>query len=73
MAMTMVLIMIGLMLLGFPMMVPMLVATLAGFLLYLPNLRTDIIIQQMISGISKNIRKPLMRCKMDTMPATGRR
>ena len=50
MAMTMVLIMIGLMLLGFPMMVPMLVATLAGFMLYLPNLRTDIIIQQMISG-----------------------
>ncbi|CAM5397876.1 TRAP transporter large permease [Thauera mechernichensis] len=52
MAMTMLLIMIVLMLLGFPMMVPMLVATLAGFLLYLPNLRTDIIIQQMISGIS---------------------
>lgn len=52
MATTMLLIMIVLMLLGFPMMVPMLVATLAGFLLYLPNLRTDIIIQQMISGIS---------------------
>jgi C4-dicarboxylate transporter DctM subunit len=52
MAMTMLLIMVVLMLLGFPMMVPMLVATIAGFLIYLPNLRTDIIIQQMISGIS---------------------
>jgi tripartite ATP-independent transporter DctM subunit len=45
-------VMVVLMLLGFPMMVPMLAATLAGFLLYLPNLKTDIIIQQMISGIS---------------------
>ncbi len=52
MAMTMLAVMVVLMLLGFPMMVPMLVATLAGFLIYLPNLKTDIIIQQMISGIS---------------------
>ena len=52
MAMTMLAVMVVLMLLGFPMMIPMLVATLAGFLIYLPNLKTDIIIQQMISGIS---------------------
>jgi C4-dicarboxylate transporter DctM subunit len=52
MATTMLAIMAVLMLLGFPMMIPMLVATLAGFLIYLPNLKTDIIIQQMISGIS---------------------
>ena len=52
MATTMLAVMVVLMLLGFPMMVPMLAATLAGFLLYLPNLKTDIIIQQMISGIS---------------------
>ena len=52
MATTMLAVMVVLMLLGFPMMDPMLAATLAGFLLYLPNLKTDIIIQQMISGIS---------------------
>ena len=28
---------------------------------------------QMMNGISRNIRTPLIRCKMETMPAAGRR
>ena len=71
MAMTMLLIMIVLMLLGFPMMVPMLVATLAGFLIYLPNLKTDIIIQQMISGISP-VAKASQICVSETFGARVR-
>lgn len=52
MALTILLIMLGLMLSGFPMMVPMLVATFVGFFVYFPNLKPDIIVQQMVSGIS---------------------
>ncbi len=52
MALTILLIMLALMLMGFPMMVPMLAATFVAFFVYFPNLKTDIIVQQMISGIS---------------------
>lgn len=52
MALTIFLVMLCLLLLGYPMMIPMLVATLVGFLVYFPTLKTDIIVQQMISGIS---------------------
>lgn len=52
MALTIFLVMLCLLLLGFPMMIPMLVATFVGFMFYFPMLKTDIIVQQMISGIS---------------------
>jgi tripartite ATP-independent transporter DctM subunit len=52
MALTILLVMVCLLLMGFPMMIPMLVATFVGFLVYFPMLKTDIIVQQMISGIS---------------------
>lgn len=52
MALTILLVMVALLLMGFPMMIPMLVATLVGFIFYFPSLKLDIIIQQMISGIS---------------------
>jgi C4-dicarboxylate transporter DctM subunit len=52
MALTIFLVMLCLLLLGFPMMIPMLVATMVGFIVYFPMLKTDIIVQQMISGIS---------------------
>lgn len=52
MAITIFLVMLCLLLLGFPMMIPMLVATFVGFMFYFPMLKTDIIVQQMISGIS---------------------
>jgi C4-dicarboxylate transporter DctM subunit len=52
MALTIFLVMLCLLLMGFPMMIPMLVATFVGFFVYFPMLKTDIIVQQMISGIS---------------------
>jgi len=52
MALTIFLVMLCLLLLGFPMMIPMLVATMVGFIVYFPMLKADIIVQQMISGIS---------------------
>lgn len=52
MALTILLIMVFMMLMGFPMMVPMLTATFVAFFVYFPSLKTDIMVQQMISGIS---------------------
>jgi tripartite ATP-independent transporter DctM subunit len=52
MALTILLIMLLMMLMGFPMMIPMLVATFVAFFAYFPNIKTDIMVQQMISGIS---------------------
>lgn len=52
MALTLLLVMMVLLLMGFPMMIPMLAATLVAFMGYFPSLKMDIIIQQMISGIS---------------------
>ncbi|AWI74126.1 C4-dicarboxylate ABC transporter permease [Parazoarcus communis] len=52
MALTILLIMVFMMLTGFPMMVPMLTATFVAFFVYFPSLKTDIMVQQMISGIS---------------------
>jgi C4-dicarboxylate transporter, DctM subunit len=52
MALTIFLVMLVLMLLGFPMLVPMLAATFVGFLVWFPSIKADIIVQQMISGIS---------------------
>jgi tripartite ATP-independent transporter DctM subunit len=43
--------MIVLLLLGFPMMMPLIIATLAGFFLYFDMLSPTIIIQQMIGGV----------------------
>lgn len=52
MALTMMLIMIGLLLLGFPMMVPLIVAALAGFYMMFESLgHTDIFVQQVLAGI----------------------
>jgi len=34
---------------------------------------TDLSNIQMMKGISRNISAPLMRCRMDTMPAAGSR
>ena len=53
MALTILFVMVALLLMGFRMMIPMLVATLVGFIFYFPSLKLDIIIQQMISGISR--------------------
>ncbi|MCK5934325.1 TRAP transporter, DctM subunit [Fulvimarina manganoxydans] len=50
MATAMIVTMIVLLLLGFPMMVPLIAATLIGFLIYLP-IPPDIMIQQMLAGI----------------------
>lgn len=44
-------IMIGLLLLGFPMLVPLLAATLAVFLFFFPSMDPAIMVQQMIGGI----------------------
>jgi len=44
-------VMICLLLLGFPMMVPLLAATLLGFLLFFSDLPPEILVQQMIGGI----------------------
>ena len=52
MALTILLVMLLLMLLGFPMLVPMLAATFVAFFVYFPALKPDIIVQQMVSGIS---------------------
>ena len=46
------LIMLVLLLLGFPMMVPLITACVVAFAFYFPMIKTDIIIQQMIGGIS---------------------
>lgn len=52
MALVMMLIMIGLLLLGFPMMVPLIVAALAGFYMVFDGLgHGDIFIQQVLAGI----------------------
>lgn len=52
MEVTILAVMIGLLLLGFPMMVPLLAAVFVGFFIFIPSLSPDIIVQQMISGIS---------------------
>ena len=52
MALMIVGIMITLLLLGFPMMVPLLAASLAAFVFYYPSMDPAIIVQQMIGGIS---------------------
>ncbi len=44
-------VMLGLLLFGFPMMVPLLSATLGCFLFYFPDLEPAIVVQQMIGGI----------------------
>jgi len=43
--------MIGLLLLGFPMMIPLIAATLIGFVVFFPGMPTENIIQQMIGGV----------------------
>jgi C4-dicarboxylate transporter, DctM subunit len=51
MGITIFLVMLVLLLMGFPMMVPLLAAALVGFFFFLPALRPEIIVQQMTSGI----------------------
>lgn len=45
-------VMLGLLSLGFPMMVPLIAATMVAFFVFMPTLPTQIIMQQMVSGIS---------------------
>ena len=52
MAVMIISIMITFLLLGFPMMVPLLVASLAAFVFYYPSMSPAIMIQQIIGGIS---------------------
>ncbi len=47
----MVALMIALLLLGFPMMIPLIGATLLGFYVFFPGMTPDIVIQQMIGGV----------------------
>ena len=44
-------IMVSLLFLGFPMLVPLLVASVAMFLVYFPSLDPAIVVQQMIGGV----------------------
>ena len=44
-------IMIVLLLLGFPMLVPLLAATVVGLLAYFPDVSPEVVIQQMIGGV----------------------
>ncbi len=45
-------VMIGLLLLGFPMMIPLLAATIIAFIAFFPGMPTTNIVQQMIGGVS---------------------
>ncbi|WP_439888065.1 TRAP transporter large permease [Pseudomonas sp. MBLB4123] len=51
MTLLMLSVMIVLLLAGFPMMVPLLAATLLAFVLYMPDLSLQLVIQQMIGGV----------------------
>ena len=51
MTLAMVGLMIALLLLGFPMMIPLIGATLLGFFAFFPGMTPDIVIQQMIGGV----------------------
>lgn len=51
MAGSILLIMLGLLFLGFPMLAPLLVASLVMFLVYFPSLDPAIVVQQMIGGV----------------------
>jgi tripartite ATP-independent transporter DctM subunit len=51
MTLAMVSLMIVLLLLGFPMMIPLIGATLLGFYAFFPGMTPDIVIQQMIGGV----------------------
>jgi C4-dicarboxylate transporter, DctM subunit len=48
---TIFIVMLVLLLMGFPMLVPLVAAALVGFFFFLPGLRPEIIVQQMTSGI----------------------
>ena len=51
MALSMLSLMLLLLLAGFPMMIPLIGATLLGFLVFFAGMKPDIVIQQMIGGI----------------------
>jgi C4-dicarboxylate transporter, DctM subunit len=51
MATTLVLVMVVLLVLGFPMMIPLIGAALVGFFVFFPGMKPDIMIQQMIGGV----------------------
>ncbi|MFC6671941.1 TRAP transporter large permease [Marinobacterium aestuariivivens] len=51
MSLVMLGIMLALLLAGFPMMMPLLAATIVAFILYLPNLSLQMVVQQMIGGV----------------------
>src|SRR6056297_15697 len=48
---TMLLIMVGLLILGFPMMITMLAATIVTVMVFLPNIQPIVIVQQMMLGV----------------------
>ncbi len=52
---TMLIIMIGLLALGFPMMIPMLAASIVAILIYMPNVDPMFLVQQMMQGISSYV------------------
>ncbi len=52
MGVTIMVVMMILLVIGFPMMVPLAAASVVAFVFFMPMLKTDIIMQQMISGIS---------------------
>lgn len=52
MALTLVLVMIGLLLVGFPMMVPLLAAAFAALVFYFPGVEPAVMVQQMIGGVT---------------------
>ncbi|HSK39494.1 MAG TPA: TRAP transporter large permease [Arenibaculum sp.] len=52
MATTLILVMLALLVLGFPMMIPLIVASVVAFLGFFSGLNPDIMIQQMIGGIT---------------------
>ena len=66
-------IMITLLLLGFPMMVPLIVAALAVFLVFYPSMDPAILIQQMIGGIKPAalIAVPMFIFAADIMTSNG--
>jgi len=51
MALMMLLVMCVLLVMGYPMLMPLLVATLIGFVVYLPDLSMQQVVQQMIGGV----------------------
>ncbi|MRG86277.1 TRAP transporter large permease [Salinibacillus xinjiangensis] len=55
---TLIAIMVVLLLLNFPMMIPLIVAPIVGVFIFFPNLRTDLLMDQLLTGIES----PVLLC-----------